>query len=410
MNASAVGSSPETTTTKPRKLRYLLILGGLSAVPPLSVDMYLPALPRMTGDLHASEATLQFTLTAFILGLAAGQLIAGPLSDSVGRRRPLLIGLALYTASAVLCALSPSVGVLIVTRLLQAFGAAAGIVIARAVVRDLFSGTEMTKFFSTLLLVFGVGPVIAPAIGGQLLRLTSWRGVFVVQTAFGVLLLLVVLFALPESLPADRRRPARLGSALRTYGKLLADRGFLGYALSGGLTFGGLFGYVSASSFVLQDSYGLSPQQYSLVFCCNGAGLVLAGQVNGRLVNRLKERRLLVTGLVVGTLGGAGVLFAEVFSLPLAALLVPQFCQVAMIGVAMPNATSLALAEEPRHAGSASALMGVMQFTIAAAATPLVGIDGVPMGAVMVGFALCAFIVFVTVSRARRATAGRSGS
>lgn len=239
MNASAVGSSQETTKTKPRKLRYLLILGGLSAVPPLSVDMYLPALPRMTGDLHASEATLQFTLTAFILGLAAGQLIAGPLSDSVGRRRPLLIGLALYTASAVLCALSPSVGVLIVTRLLQAFGAAAGIVIARAVVRDLFSGTEMTKFFSTLLLVFGVGPVIAPAIGGQLLRLTSWRGVFVVQTAFGVLLLLVVLFALPESLPADRRRPARLGSALRTYGKLLADRGFLGYALSGGLTFGG---------------------------------------------------------------------------------------------------------------------------------------------------------------------------
>lgn len=403
MRTSAVGCSHEATAAKPGKLRYLLILGGLTAFPPFSVDMYLPALPRMSSDLHASGTAVQFTLTAFIIGLAAGQVVVGPLSDSFGRRKPLLIGLVLYCIAATLCALSPSVGMLIAARLLQAFGAAAGIVIARAVVRDLFSGTEMTKFFSTLLLVFGIGPVIAPVLGGQLLRLTSWRGVFVVQAVFGVLLVIAVLAALPESLPADRHRPARLGATLRTYGQLVSDRGFLGYALAGGLWFAGLFAYVSASSFVLQDFYGLSPQQYSLAFGANGIGIVLAGQLNGRLVNRFPERRLLATGLAVGTLGGTGVLLAGLLSLPLPALLIPLFCQVSMIGVVMPNATSLALAEQPEHAGSASALMGVAQFTIGALATPLVGIDGVPMGAVMAGFALTALIVFVTVIRTRRA-------
>ncbi|WP_027947259.1 multidrug effflux MFS transporter [Amycolatopsis taiwanensis] len=405
MSTSAVQSSQGETTAKAGKLRYLLILGGLSALAPFSIDMYLPALPRMSSDLQASDAALQFTLSAFIIGLAAGQLVAGPLSDSFGRRKPLLAGLVLYSLAVALCAMSPSIGVLIAARMLQAFGAAAGIVIARAVVRDLFSGRQMTKFFSTLLLVSGIGPVLAPVLGGQLLRLTSWRGVFVVQALFGVLLLIAVLSMLPESLSADRHRPARLGATLRTYGRLLADRGFLGYALAGGLMFAGLFAYVSASSFVLQGFYGLNPQQYSLVFGANGVGIVLAGQLNGLLVNRFPERRLLAAGLAIGTVGGAGVLVAGVLSLPLAALLVPLFCQVSMIGLVMPNATSLALAGQPDHAGAASALMGVAQFTIGALATPLVGIDGVPMGAVMAGFALTALIVFVTVARARRARA-----
>ncbi|GLY66011.1 multidrug effflux MFS transporter [Amycolatopsis taiwanensis] len=405
MSTSAVQSSQGETTAKAGKLRYLLILGGLSALAPFSIDMYLPALPRMSSDLQASDAALQFTLSAFIIGLAAGQLVAGPLSDSFGRRKPLLAGLVLYSLAVALCAMSPSIGVLIAARMLQAFGAAAGIVIARAVVRDLFSGRQMTKFFSTLLLVSGIGPVLAPVLGGQLLRLTSWRGVFVVQALFGVLLLIAVLSMLPESLSADRHRPARLGATLRTYGRLLADRGFLGYALAGGLMFAGLFAYVSASSFVLQGFYGLNPQQYSLVFGANGVGIVLAGQLNGLLVNRFPERRLLAAGLAIGTVGGVGVLVAGVLSLPLAALLVPLFCQVSMIGLVMPNATSLALAGQPDHAGAASALMGVAQFTIGALATPLVGIDGVPMGAVMAGFALTALIVFVTVARARRARA-----
>ena len=390
----------------PSTLRYALLLGGLSAFAPLSIDMYLPALPRMVGDLHSSESTLQFTLTAFIVGLALGQLVAGPISDSVGRRRPLIAGLGLYVVMSVLCAVSPAAGPLVAFRALQAVGAAAGIVIARAIVRDLYSGTAMTKFFSMLMLVSGLGPILAPVIGGQVLRLTSWRGVFVVLTVFGALLLLAVALALPEPLPPERRRPARLGSTLRTYGRLLADRSFLGYALAAGLMFAGLFAYVSASSFVLQDLYGLSAQAFSLVFAANGVGIVVAGQLNGVLVGRFPERRLLATGMTLSAVGGLGVLMAAVLSLPLPALLVPLLMLVSSIGLVMPNASSLALAEHPHSAGSASALLGVMQFVIGGLATPLVSLGGaasaVPMGTVMAAFAVAAMLVFLTLTRPAR--------
>jgi DHA1 family bicyclomycin/chloramphenicol resistance-like MFS transporter len=402
--------TPVTTAaapSKPRTLRYALILGGLSAFAPLSIDMYLPALPRMTGDLHSTDATLQLTLTAFIIGLAVGQLIAGPISDSVGRRKPLLVGLALYTVSSVLCALSPSAELLIACRLFQALGAAAGIVISRAIVRDLFSGVAMTRFFSMLMLVSGLGPILAPVLGGQILRLTSWRGVFVVLIVFGTLLLLATAFALPEPLPAERRHPAHLGATLRTYGRLLRDRGFLGYALSGGVMFAGLFAYVSASSFVLQGVYGLNPQQFSLVFGVNGVGIVLTGQLNGRLVGRFPERRLLATGLTTSALGGIGVLLAAVFTLPLLALLASLFILVSSIGLVMPNASSLGLAEHPHQAGSASALQGLMQFAIGGLATPLVAIGGentaIPMGTVMAVFGVSALIIFAALTRRRYA-------
>lgn len=381
----------------------MLVLGGLSAFAPLSVDMYLPALPRMADDLHSADSTLQLTLTAFIVGLAAGQLVLGPLSDVVGRRRPLLAGLAVYAVSSVLCALSPSAGLLIAARAVQALGAATGIVIARAIVRDLYSGKAMTKFFSMLMLVSGLGPVLAPVIGGQVLRVTSWRGVFVVLAVFGALLLVAIVFTMPESLPLSRRSHGRVGATLHTYGRLLADRSFVGYALTAALMFGGLFAYISASSFVLQNSYGLSPQEFSLVFGGNGLGLVLAGQLNGLLVSRLRERALLAAGLTVGTAGGLGVQAAAVFSLPLPALLVPLLLLVSSIGMVFPNASSLALAEHRSAAGAASALIGVLQFTVGGLATPLVGIGGaitaVSMGTVMAGFAVAALVVFLTMTR-----------
>ncbi|HJQ46518.1 MAG TPA: multidrug effflux MFS transporter [Amycolatopsis sp.] len=384
----------------PRTLRYALILGALSAFAPLSIDMYLPALPHMVGDLRSSEPVLQLTLTAFIAGLALGQLVIGPISDSTGRRKPLIAGLMLYAVMSVLCAVSPAAGPLVGFRALQAIGAAAGIVIARAIVRDLYSGTAMTKFFSMLMLVSGLAPVLAPMLGGQLLRLTSWRGVFVVLTVFGTLLLVAVAVALPEPLPPARRRPAKLSSALRTYGSLLADRSFLGYALAAALTFASMFAYISASSFVLQGVYGLSAQAFSLVFGANGVGIVVAGQLSGRLVGRFPERRLLASGLALATVGGLGVLLAAAFSLPLPALLVPLLLLVSSIGLVLPNASSLALAEHPRSAGSASALLGVTQFVIGGLATPLVSLGGagsaVPMGAVMAGFAVTAALVFLT--------------
>jgi DHA1 family bicyclomycin/chloramphenicol resistance-like MFS transporter len=390
-------------TTVPGKVRYALLLGGLTAFAPLSIDMYLPALPGMTSELHTSDTALQVTLTTFIVGLALGQLIVGPLSDALGRRKPLIIGLVVYALSSVLCALSPSAGALIAARGLEALGAAAGIVISRAIVRDLFSGVAMTRFFSMLMLVSGLGPVLAPVVGGQLLRLTSWRGVFVVLAVAGAALMIAVSFALPEPLPPDRRRPARLGATLRTYGELLADRSFIGYVLAAALLFAALFAYVSASSFVFQGVYGLSPQEFSFVFGMNGLGIVLAGQLNARLVGRYRERRLLGVSLLMATLGGLGVLLAAVFTLPLPALLVPLVFVVSSMGMVTPNAASLALAGQPHRAGSASALMGMLQFVIGGLATPLVGIgtesSALPMGVAMAGFAATALILFATMTR-----------
>jgi DHA1 family bicyclomycin/chloramphenicol resistance-like MFS transporter len=380
-------------------VRRALVLGGLSAFGPLSIDMYLPALPSMAGDFHVSDAMLQLTLTAFIVGLAAGQIVIGPLSDAMGRRKPLLAGLALYVIGSILCAISPSPELLIAARGIQAIGAAAGIVIARAAVRDLYSGTSMTKFFSTLMLVNGVAPILAPILGGQLLTVTSWRGVFVVLTGFGALLLAVVAFALPEPLPAELRAPARPLSILRTYGRLLTDRAFLGYALASGLMFAALFAYISGSSFVLQGVYGLNPQAFSLVFGLNGVGIVLVGQFNGRIVGRFPERTLLQAGLLASFAGGVGVLLTVTVHLGLIGLLVPLFVLVASIGLVMPNASSLALADHAKNAGSASALLGVLQFVIGGLATPLVGLGGpgtaVPMTALMAAFSTLALLTYL---------------
>jgi DHA1 family bicyclomycin/chloramphenicol resistance-like MFS transporter len=387
--------------------RRALILGGLSAFAPLSIDMYLPALPSMTGDFHTSDTTLQLTLTAFVIGLAVGQLVLGPLSDALGRRKPLLAGLALYVLGSVLCAISPSPELLITARVVQAIGAAAGIVISRAVVRDLYSGTAMTRYFSTLMLINGVAPILAPVLGGQILRLTSWRGVFVVLTVFGALLLAAVALSLPEPLPAGLRTPARPRSILRAYGHLLTDRGFLGYTLACGLMFAGLFAYVSGSSFVLQGVYGLSPQAFSLVFGLNGVGIVLAGQLNRRIVGRFGERALLRSGLLSSFAGGLGVLLAVVVHLGLVGLLIPLFVLVASIGLVMPNASSLALAEHAKNAGSASALLGVLQFIIGGLATPLVGLGGpgtaLPMVIVMASFSTLALLAFLFLAPRRSA-------
>ncbi|MGV9367401.1 multidrug effflux MFS transporter [Amycolatopsis sp. NPDC003731] len=394
-------TAERTAPSRRAQLKFVLVLGGLTAFGPLSIDMYLPALPRMAADLHAADSTVQLTLSAFIVGLALGQLVLGPLSDALGRRGPLLAGLVLYVVGSVLCAVSPDALLLVAARLVQSLGAAAGIVIARATVRDLFSGTAMTKFFSTLMLVSGLAPILAPLIGGQLLNWTSWRGVFVVLTAFGALLLAVVVFFLPE--PSAVRSPLRLGQVMRTYGRLALDRSFAGYALASGLLFASMFAYISGSSFALQGVYGLSPQAYSVVFGANGVGIVLAGQLNGRLVGRVRERALLLSGLLLGVFGGAFVLASVLLKAPLALLLVSLFLLVSSIGLVMPNASSLALASHARSAGAASALLGVLQFVVGAVATPLVGLGGpgtaVPMAATMAGFAALALVAYLTLAR-----------
>ncbi|MEU2158709.1 multidrug effflux MFS transporter, partial [Streptomyces sp. NPDC019396] len=262
-----------------RRVGFLvvLVLGGLTALPPLSMDMYLPALPQVTGALDASAATVQLTLTACLAGMALGQLVVGPMSDRWGRRRPLLVGMAVYVAATAVCALAPGAELLIAFRLLQGLAGAAGIVIARAVVRDLYDGVAMARFFSSLMLVSGMAPIIAPLIGGQVLRVTDWRGVFYVLAGIGLLLTLLAARFLHETLPPERRHSGGVGQALGTMRGLLADRVFAGYTLAGGLAFATLFAYISASPFVVQEIYGASPQTFSLLFGLNSLGLVAVG-------------------------------------------------------------------------------------------------------------------------------------
>ncbi|MQA08585.1 MAG: Bcr/CflA family efflux MFS transporter [Pseudonocardiaceae bacterium] len=393
----------DTGTARPRTARLVVILGGLVAFGPLSIDMYLPALPQIAGDLGSGPSQIQLTLTACTIGLALGQMIAGPLSDTLGRRRPLLVGIAAYTLTSLLCALAPSAQALIGLRVLQGLGGAAGIVIARAVVRDLYSGAAMARFFSLLMLATGTAPVFAPVLGGQVLRLMSWRGLFVILGVIGLLLLLAAAFGLRETLPAENRRPGSLLATLRVFGSLLADRSFVGYALSGALAFATMFAYISGSSFVLQDVFGMSPQAFSLVFGANSLGIVLVGQLNGWLVGRAEPRRLLVIGLSVIVFGTASLLLAVLTGVGLAGVLPALFVVVSSIGMVFPNTTALALAGRQEVAGSASALLGVLQFLIGGLIAPIVGTAGggtaVPMAVLMTALGAAAMLVFLTLAR-----------
>lgn len=389
-------------TARPRTAhpaQLVIILGALSAFGPFSIDMYLPALPALGRDFGAGASAVQLTLSACLLGLAVGQLVAGAISDARGRRRPLLVGLVAYALASLLCLFAPSVGALVALRFVQGCAGAAGIVIARAMVRDLHTGVAAARFFSLLMLVNGLAPILAPIIGGQLLRVTSWRGVFVVLTAIGVLLLLAALYGLDETLPPARRQSGGLRVTLATFGRLLADRAFMGYALSSGLAFAAMFVYISGSPFVLQDIYGVSPQLFSVLFGLNALGLVSCSQVNGRIVGRVPMRLLLTLGLLGAATGALALLVAVIAGLGLAGVLPALFLVVASLGLVAPNATALALADHPHTAGSASALLGVMQFVIGAVAAPLAGVAGtataLPMAlviAVLDGAALAALL------------------
>ncbi|MCX4810630.1 multidrug effflux MFS transporter [Streptomyces sp. NBC_01239] len=398
---------PSPGATRRAGLLVVLVLGGLTATPPLAMDMYLPSLPEVTRSLHAPAATVQLTLTACLAGMALGQLAVGPMSDKWGRRRPLLTGLAIYIVATALCAIAPNVESLIAFRLAQGLAGAAGIVIARAVVRDLYDGVAMARFFSTLMLVSGVAPIVAPLVGGQILRVTDWRGVFVVLTAVGILLTALVWRRLPETLAPADRHAGGTAEALRSMRALLTDLPFTGYMLTGGFAFAALFAYISASPFVIQEIYGASPQTFSLLFGVNSVGLVVVGQINGKLlVGRVSMDKVLAAGLAVVVLASTALLlmatgaFGEVGLIPVATAL---FVLMSAMGVTMPNAQTLALMRTRHSAGSASALLGTSSFLIGAVASPLVGIAGehtaVPMAVVQLVAGLVAVACFVGMCR-----------
>jgi DHA1 family bicyclomycin/chloramphenicol resistance-like MFS transporter len=388
-------------------LLVTVLLGALAAVPPMSMDMYLPALPDVTRTLDSNASVVQLTLTACLTGMALGQLVVGPMSDRWGRRRPLLAGLAAYVLAALMCAFAQSAEVLVGFRLLQGLAGSAGIVIARAVVRDLYDGLAMARFFSSLLLISSIAPIVAPVIGGQVLHLTDWRGIFLILAAIGVVLGVLVWRRLPETLPPERRQSGGVRAALWIMRGLVADRVFTGYLMTNGFTYGALFSYIAASPFIIQDIYGASPQTFSLLFGLNSLGLMIVGQVNGKvLVGRVRLDKTLGCGLAV--LASAGVVlllvtsgvFGEVGTVPLAASL---FVMISSLGLVLPNTNALALMRTPHAAGSASALVGMSCFVMGAIASSLVSIAGkqsaVPMAVVQLGSALAAIVCFVTVCR-----------
>lgn len=374
--------------------RLVLILGAISAFGPVSMDTYLPGLPALSRDLGVSASAAQLTLTACLVGLAGGQLVAGPLSDAFGRRRPLLVGLAAFTVASLLCAVAPDIWSLTAARLLQGAAGAAGIVIARAVARDLYSGPPLARFFSLLLVVNGLAPILAPVVGAQLLHVTDWRGVFVVLAGFGAVLFAAAGLGLHETLPPERRHGDGMRSTLRTFRHLLSERRFRGYVLSLGLVYAAMFAYIAGSPFVLQDIYGASAQGFSAIFGLNGAAILTLSAIGGRLVERVGPTRLLVVGLGQQAIGAVGLLAAVLADAGLAAVLVALLLVVSSIGLVVPNASALALADHPRTAGSASGLLGLCQFLFGAVAAPFVGVGGtdtaLPMAIVVATCALAA--------------------
>ncbi|TFV71964.1 Bcr/CflA family efflux MFS transporter [Blastococcus sp. CT_GayMR19] len=383
--------------------RLALTLGAFVALGPLTIDMYLPALPTIRDELGTSSATVQLTLTGTLVGLALGQLVIGPLSDVLGRRRPLLVGTALHVVASVLVLVAPSIAVLGALRVLQGVGTAATAVVALAIVRDLFEGRAAATMLSRLFLVMGVAPVLAPTIGGELLRFTSWRGVFAVLAVYGLLVLALGAFGLRETLPPERRRRGGVAETMRTYGGLFRDRTYVGLILVAGLTMAALFTYVSGSSFVYQRQFGLDEQQFGLLFGAGAVWLIAATQLNPVLLRRWSPAQILVGGTVGGAAaGGVLVLLAAAEAGGLFGVALPLWAVLFAAGLALPNAPALALAQYGASAGSAAALLGAVQFGVGAAVSPLVGLlgnDALAMGMVIVAMLVLAVAVLTAVVR-----------
>lgn len=371
--------------------RLLLILGALSAFAPFAIDMYLPSFPSLARAFATDIEHVQLSLAVYFAGLASGQLFYGPLADRFGRRLPLLIGIALFCLASLGCALAPSLPWLIAARFVQALGGCAGMVIARAVVRDLCEPIAAARAFSQIMLVTGIAPILAPFAGSLLLTTFGWQAIFVSLALFAAACGTAVALWLPESLPAQHPR-APLSGALRNYMRLLRDRTFIGHTLTGGIAMAGMFAYISGSPFVLIELYGIAPEHYGWVFGLNAAGFILLGQLNARLVVRQGPAFWLRRAVLAYAAAGLVLLLVGAFqpkALPV--LMIPLFCAIALLGGIVPNASACALAGQGANAGSASALMGSLQFILAALASSSVGAlhNGtvVPMCAVL---ALCA--------------------
>jgi MFS transporter, DHA1 family, multidrug resistance protein len=368
--------------------RLVLILGALTAFGSMSIDMYLPAFPQIARDLEVPIGTVQLSISAYLIGMAAGQLFYGPLADRFGRRMPLLCGLALYVVSAVGCACVRTGEGLLYWRVVMAVGGGAGLVISRAVVRDLYDTAEAARMFSLLMLVMGAAPILAPIAGGQLMLVTGWRGIFGFLGVFGTVSLVAAAAVLPETLPAERRIRRNLAEMTIIYGHLLRNRRYLCYAITLGCVAGVNFSYIAGAPFLFIELHGVSPQQFGFFFGANACGLIGASQVNRRLLRRFSARRILNAALGVNAASAILLTVAGMTGIggfPAQVALI--FVCLCTTGLLYPNVTALALAPFDKAAGSASALLGTIQYSIGATAGAFVGLlhnnTAVPMIATM---------------------------
>lgn len=392
------------TQTPTRSLVTVLTL--LTVFAPISMDIYLPALPALTRDLQATASAAQLTVSACLLGLAAGQLVAGPLSDRFGRRRPLLLGVMLFVVVSVLCALSPSIALLVTARFVQGLAGGVGVVIAQASGRDLYVGGQLLRYYGRLTVLGGLAAIVGPVLGGQLARVTDWRGVFLFLSGVGVLLLLACLLMARETLPAERRVTGGMAQTGRDMRQLLTDPLFLGAVLVTGFVNAALFAYLSGATFVLQDLYGLSPQGYSYAFALNSAGFMVCGFLASRAAERWSVRGTLLAGMVMVAVGAAGLLATAAAGLPLPVVLASLFLIVSGVAVTTPPATSLALSDYPEMSGTASSFLGVARFAFGGLAAPLVGLGGgiMPLALVTTAGALLAILGYSLTRRSRPAS------
>lgn len=418
--ADNVVMSPSTTDVRPvaqptevppsvhlaPSVRFVALLGLVTALGAVTTDTYLPSLPAVADDLGTSAAAAQFTISGVLIGAALGQLLVGPLSDRFGRRRPALVGIGVHVVASLLCMVVPSIGPLIALRMLQGLGNSAATVTALAVIRDRFTGGTAARILSRLILVIGVAPLIAPTLGGFIAGVAGWRAVFAVLAAFGVVLWILVWRFLPETLPVDRRATSGIGPALRSYASLLRDRRFMALAVLPGLAMSSIMSYVAGAPFVLQLGYGLTEHQFALIFAVNGAGGILVSQINAALVRRVEPMRVLRVA-VPGVLGLAVVLVAVAATgaggLPV--LLGSLWLVMSAVMFVPANATALALSRRGERAGSAAALVGAMQAGMAGAVSPIVGLlggDAVAMSLTIGGALLVAFTILATATTAYR--------
>ncbi|WP_285114269.1 multidrug effflux MFS transporter [Leifsonia sp. fls2-241-R2A-40a] len=407
MTASSASRPDVPAVRAGRALATLLLV--LTVFGPISMDLYLPALPALTIELGAATSMAQLTVTACLIGLAAGQLVAGPLSDRFGRRGPVLIGVTAYVIVSALCAVSPTVEVLVAARLVQGIAGGVGIVIAQAAGRDVYDGGRLIRFYGRLTVIGGFAAVVGPLLGGALTAVLDWRGLFLVLAAIGAVILGWVALAFPETLAPTARTAAGFAVIGRDLRLLLSDRRFVGAVVALGFVYAALFAYLSGATYVLQGVYGLSPQGYALAFGLNSAGFMVFGYLAGRSSERWSVTGTLVVGLAVAGAGAAGLLAAGLWHVPLVVVMVSLLLLAAGTAITSPPSTTLALEDYPQIAGTASSVLGAARFAFGGVAAPIVGVAGsltiLPLGLVTtVSIALAALVLLLFLTRRTRAS------